>query len=129
MRLLAFVCGLVAFRGICPGQEIGPRMIRSLSGPSGKTIGPKFVLDEVRSRFIYPQDKNLVVYFEWLAPLGDHVLSAMWKGPDGRIQSLSPDIKVQTQTKELNAYWIFGLTPGMASGLWVAEVRLDGQPA
>ena len=32
-------------------------LVKSLSGPSGKSFGAKFVLDETRSRFIYPQDK------------------------------------------------------------------------
>jgi hypothetical protein len=30
-----------------------PRLLRSLSGPSGKTVGSEFVLDETRSRFVF----------------------------------------------------------------------------
>jgi hypothetical protein len=104
-------------------------LIKSLSGPSGKSIGAKFVLDETRSRFIYPQDKALIVFFEWQAPIGNHTLVASWKGPDGRVLSISPDVKVETKTADLNAYWEFIITPNSPSGIWTCEVRIDGEPA
>lgn len=47
-----------------------PRLIRSLSGPSGRVVGPKFVFDDTRNRFVFPQDKSLTVYFEWEAQPG-----------------------------------------------------------
>jgi len=33
-------------------------LVKSLSDPAGKSMVAKFVLDETRSRFIYPQDKS-----------------------------------------------------------------------
>jgi len=105
------------------------KLLRSLSGPSGKTVGSDFVLDETRSRFVYPADKSLVIYFEWEAPLGDHILTAIWKQPDGKIASISPDVKIQTGTPQLKCYWGFTLYPGMDNGVWTIEVRVDGQPA
>jgi hypothetical protein len=106
-----------------------PRLIRSLSGPSGKVVGSKFVFDETRSRFVYPQDQTLTIYFEWEAPAGDHVLSANWKQPDGRVVSISPDVKVQTQNSFLSCYWVFIVVPDYPDGIWTVDVRLDGQPA
>lgn len=105
------------------------RMIRSLSGPSGKVVGSKFVLDEVRSRFVYPQDSSLVVSFEFQAPKGDYILTAYWKDPQGRTFAISPDIKIQTVTKELNAYWIFMIDANKASGIWTVDIRINGEPA
>jgi len=105
------------------------KLLRSVSGPSGKTVGADFVLDEIRNRFVYPNDKSFVVYFEWEAPLGDHILTAVWKQPDGRVASISPDVKMQTNTSQLKAYWGFTLYPGMDNGVWTMEVRVDGQPA
>jgi Trypsin-like peptidase domain len=104
------------------------RLIRSLSGPSGKVVGAKFVFDETRSRFVFPQDKALTIFFEFEAPPGDHALSGIWKSPDGKTYSISQDVRIQTTTPELNAYWSFELYPSLPSGIWTLEVRVDGQP-
>ena len=105
------------------------RLIRSLSGPSGRTEGSNFVLTETRNRFVYPQDKSFVVYFEWDAPPGRHVLTAMWKQPDGRIASMSPDVTIDSKNRELKCYWTYLVASGMPNGVWTVEVRIDGQPA
>lgn len=119
----------LALMALYPLEAETFHLIKSLSGPSGKSIGAKFVLDETRSRFIYPQDKSLIVHFEWQAPLGNHTLVASWKGPDGRVLSISPDVKVETKTVDLSAYWEFIITPNSPSGIWTCEVRIDGEPA
>jgi S1-C subfamily serine protease len=103
-------------------------MVRSLSGPSGKVVGTKFVLDEVRSRFVYPQDNTLTVYFEFQAPKGDYVLTAYWKDPQGRIAGISPDLKIQTVDKNLNSYWVFMIDSNRPSGIWTVEIRINGAP-
>ena len=54
---------------------------------------------------------------------------ASWKGPDGSTLSISPDVKVETKTADLNAYWQFIITPNSPSGVWTCEVRIDGEPA
>lgn len=105
------------------------RMVRSQSGPSGKIVDNRFQFDEIRNRFVYPQDRFITVYFEWEGPAGDHVLSAYWKDPKGMVASISPDIKMQTKTAELHAYWIFEISPTFSSGIWTAEVRIDGEPS
>jgi hypothetical protein len=106
-----------------------PRILRSLSGPSGRTVDNEFVLDEIRNRFVYPSDNSLVIYFQWEASPGDHVLTGIWKQPDGRVASISPDVKIRTSTTALNCYWIFSLSPGLSNGIWSLEVRVDGTPA
>ena len=73
-------------------QRASVKLIRSLSGPSGKGVGSKFVFDETRSRFAFPQDKALSIFFEVEAPPGDHALTGFWKGPDGKVVSISQDI-------------------------------------
>lgn len=57
------------------------QLVKSPAGPSGKVSGDKFVFDETRSRFVFLQDKSLIAYFEWKAPIGTHTLVAYWKGP------------------------------------------------
>jgi hypothetical protein len=125
LSLLLAVCLLNAAQS----RVEAPRLIRSLSGPSGRVAGSKFIFDETRNRFVYPQDKTLTVYFEWEAPPGLHVLTASWRQPDGRINSISSDVKIETQTTSLNCYWIFTLTPGLPNGVWTLEATIDGQPA
>jgi len=107
----------------------GPRLIRSLSGPSGKVIGTTFVFDETRTRFVFPPDRSLIVLFEWETSPGLHVLTGIWKQPHGRIAQISPDVKVETQTKSITCYWTFNLVKGMENGVWTLEVRMDGAPA
>lgn len=111
-----------------PPSSAGLRLVRSLSGPSGKLIGTLYVLDENRNRFVSPQDRALVIYFEWQAPAGDHTITGIWKDPSGKVAHISPDIRMQTPTDELKAYWAFEIYPGFASGIWTLETRVDGQP-
>jgi hypothetical protein len=106
----------------------GIKMIRSLSGPSGKVVGSKFVLDEIRNRFVYPQDNSLTVYFECVAPKADYILTAYWKDPQGKTVAISPDLKMQTVNEDLNSYWIFMIDPNRASGIWSVEIRINGEP-
>src|ERR1041385_7652564 len=127
MRKVSLLLSLTFLVPFVPAQA--PRLIRSLSGPSGVVDGAKFVFDETRMRFVYPQDKSLTVYFEWESVPGPHSLNAVWKDPSGKAVTLSPEVKVNAPTKELNCYWIFHLIPGLVNGVWTVEVRVDGQPA
>jgi hypothetical protein len=119
---------LLATLTVAEAQPTPLRLVRSLSGPSGKVVGAKFIFDETRSRFVFPQDKALTIFFEFEAPPGDHTLSGIWKSPDGKTYSISQDVRIQTTTPELNAYWSFELYPSLTSGIWTLEVRVDGQP-
>jgi S1-C subfamily serine protease len=124
--LLPLMFSLQAFSYASDSHSI--QMIRAQSGPSGKVVGAEFVLDEVRNRFIYPQDNYLTVYFEFEAPAGEYALTAFWKDPKGVTVAISPDIRIQTIGKHLNAYWVFMIDANRASGVWTVEVRIDGQP-
>jgi hypothetical protein len=104
------------------------RLIRSQSGPSGTVVRSKFILDEIRNRFVYPEDKSLTVYFECIAPKGNHVLTAYWKDPQGRVAVISPDLKMEIPANELNSYWVFMLDATKPSGIWTVELRVNGQP-
>jgi hypothetical protein len=128
VRFVGLSCAVCLLHAAPSGVD-APQLIRSLSGPAGRVAGPKFIFDEIRNRFVYPQDKNLTVYFEWEAPPGLHVLTGSWRQPDGRIASISSDVKVETKSNLLNCYWIFTITPDLPNGIWTLEVRIDGRPA
>src|ERR1700722_10198915 len=74
-------------------------------------------------------DKSFMVYFEWDGPPGAHVLSGLWKAPDGRVVQVSPDVKIESKTTELTCYWTYTIDPQTMPGVWSLEVRIDGQPA
>jgi hypothetical protein len=115
---------------ICPAAGAQTfHLQKSLTGPSGKVVGPNFVFDETRSRFLYPNEKSLIVYFEWQAPLGDHTLVASWKGPDGRTLFISPDVKIENKAPIMASYWEFLIPPNPPAGIWTCEIKIDGEPA
>src|SRR5437899_170480 len=98
---------IVAFAATSASRAEDFRLVRSVSGPSGRVEGSRFVFDENRTRFIHPRDKSFIVYFEWEAPPGTYTLSGLWKEPDGRTGSISPDVRIVTNSKELNSYWTY----------------------
>ena len=104
------------------------RMIKALSGPSGKVDGSKFVFNEVRSNFEYPRDKEIIVYFEWAGAPGTHHLSGIWKDPSGRSVQIS-DIELEAKKEEFAAYWAFTVVEDMMPGVWELQVRINGIPA
>ncbi len=106
-----------------------PKLLRSLSGPSGTIVGSHLEIADPRTRFVFPQDKSLTVYFEWEVAPGSHTLSAIWKQPDGKVVSISPDVKMVSAGPSMNCYWIFTLEDGLPNGVWTVEIRMDGQPA
>ena len=110
-------------------QSDSPQFVRSVSGPSGKVVGSNFAIDESRNRFVYPSDSSFVVLFEWKVKPGDYTLTALLQQPDGRIASISPDVKIQTQTNVLRCYWTYLVEPSMSNGIWAIQVRINGQPA
>jgi S1-C subfamily serine protease len=83
----------------------------------------------VRDRFVIPQDKSFIVFFEWTGSPGAHVLTGVWRAPNGQVDSISPDVKIESTTSDLSSYWTYILNPEMASGIWAFDVRIDGQPA
>jgi S1-C subfamily serine protease len=129
MRLIAKLVAVLTLAAAAAASAEDFRLVRSLSGPSGKVDGSRFVFDDVRSRFVYPQDKSFIVYFEWEGPLGTHVLTGLWRRPDGRVDSISPEVKIESKTKDLSCYWTYELAPNMMAGVWALEVRIDGQPS
>lgn len=129
MRLIVRLVAVLSLAAVAASSAEEFRLVRSVSGPAGKVDGSKFVFDDVRSRFVYPQDKSFIVYFEWEGPLGTHVLTGLWRRPDGRVDSISPDIKIESRTKDLSCYWTYELGSEMMPGVWALEVRIDGQPS
>lgn len=133
-RFMQFIRSLTVVICLAVCSELGAfqspvRMVRSLSGTSGRVEGAKFVFERTSNKFSYPQEKTLIVYFEFQGTPGVHQLTAIWKHPDGSVNSISEDVKLETKSQEFASYWEFAVRPDMPSGFWEVQVRVDGQPA
>jgi hypothetical protein len=97
-----------------------------VSGSKGIQQGGRYVIQDPRSAFYLPEDKTVIVYFEWDGPLGKHHLEGYWKNPEGKAVVIS-DFNYENREKRFGGYWSLNLTEGTASGLWTLEARVDGE--
>jgi S1-C subfamily serine protease len=125
MRQNLFPCLLLA-SSLAFAQP--PQLVRSIVGPLGVLEGDTYTIPQPRSKFTYPTDRQVVIYFEWDAPPAKYQLAGVWKRPDGKLASIS-DIAMETHTRKLQAYWTFDLSAGMPGGVWQLDVRINGLPA
>lgn len=111
-------------------EAAGPRfrVVRSVAGSRGHQDGSLYVVEDSRTDFFLPEDKQVIVYFEWNGPTGPHHLEGHWKTPEGKIASLA-DFKYEAKTRRFGAYWTFLLTETMAPGLWTLDALIDGESA
>jgi len=109
-------------------QASGPtfRAIRSISGSKGAVQGNRYVLEDPRTIFYLPQDKQVIVYFEWEGPTGLHKFEGYWKNPDAKVNAIS-DFSFEAKDKRFGAYWTLTLSDTMQTGLWTLEARVDGE--
>jgi len=113
------------------GVEMGAprfRALRSISGTKGLQQGGRFVMEDPRTVFYIPEDKQVIVYFEWEGPLGPHVFEGLWKNPEGKVAAIS-EFKYEAKDKQFGGYWSLVLTATMPTGLWSLEARIDGEVA
>lgn len=114
---------------ICAFAQDSPfTVLKQLSAKGGYPRGDQFVAEEERSSFTLPQDKEMVVFFQWAGPVGKHTLEGAWRAPDGRIVEVSP-IELETVRSPFAAFWRYILNANMAAGDWILEVKIDGKPA
>src|SRR5213082_443564 len=58
------------------------RVVRSVSGTRGSQQGGLYVIEDPRSTFYVPADKQVIVYFDWEGPRGKHHFEGVWKNPE-----------------------------------------------
>ena len=99
------------------GVEAGEpkfRLIRSLAGSKGGDQAGKFIMEDPRTVFYFPEDQQVIVYFEWEGPLGPHHLEGRWKNPEGKVVVLS-DFKYEAKQRRFGAFWTLMLSENIAS--------------
>src|SRR5574337_1279729 len=80
-----------------PGQITGGvqaaepkfRLVRSVSGSKGAQQGGRYVIQDPRTVFYIPEDRQVIVYFEWEGPIGLHRFEGLWKNPESKVAVLS----------------------------------------
>src|SRR5882672_32218 len=69
----------------------GPRvkMVRSVACTKGEPRGAAFVMSDPRTTLFVPDDRQVIIYFEWAAPRGTHHCEGTLRGPPGRLAVMS----------------------------------------
>jgi S1-C subfamily serine protease len=111
-------------------QASGPRtkLVRSVAGSKGASQGNSFVMADPRTTFYVPDDRQVIVYFEWEAPRGTHHCEGTLRGPNGQLAEMSSFDYPATEPK-FGGYWTFPLFENTSAGLWTFESRVDGESA
>lgn len=139
-KQIAKMFAIVVFLSLTPGtacaqqaggvQATGPkvRMVRSVAGSKGDSHGSSFVMADPRTTFYVPDDKQVIVYFEWDAAAGTHHCEGTLRGPNGQLAVMSSFDYPATQTK-FGGFWTFPLTENTPAGVWTFESHVDGESA
>ncbi len=103
-------------------------VVKSLVGAKEKAEGMKFVVEDRRTTFHLPRDKQVVVYFEWEGPPGAHHFQGTWIEPTGKIEGTST-FEYVTPISHFSGYWVLRLNNTVPRGLWALQAQIDGKPA
>jgi hypothetical protein len=116
--------------GTSPTQAQTPqfRVVRSITGSKGEPHDNDLTITDPRSVFHLPEDKQVIVFFEWEGPTGLHHFQGTWRSPDGKASSVS-DFQYVAQETHFRGYWTLTLTENIPTGLWALEATIDGYPA
>jgi hypothetical protein len=113
--------------GITPGGS-QVHLVRSVVGAKGEERNGSYVMTEPRSTFYVPEDRELIVYFEWEGAKGTHHCEGSVRGPGGQFATMTSFDYVATQAR-FAGYWKVPLAESSPSGNWIFESRVDGEVA
>ena len=134
--ILGLVLSFIASAAVHSTQQAvgvpasGPRvkMVRSVAGTKGDTRGDSFVMADPRTTFFVPDDRHVIVYFEWEAPRGTHHCEGTLRGPNGQLAVMSSFDYPATQTR-FGGFWTIPLLENTTAGMWTFESHVDGESA
>jgi S1-C subfamily serine protease len=114
--------------GGVPASGPSVKMVRSVAGTKGDPRGGSFVMADPRTTFFVPDDRQVIVYFEWEAPRGTHHCEGTLRGPKGQLSVMSSFDYPATQTR-FGGFWTVPLLENTTAGVWTFESHVDGEPA
>lgn len=133
---MASALAILSLAPSAPGQNqaptsdrvMAPRVIRSVSGSKGMTQGTHFLMEDPRTVFQVPGDRQVIVAFEWEGTTGLHHLVGSWRNPEGKIVSTA-ELDYNATTSQFSCFWSLTFPDDVTAGLWALEVQMDNQPA
>ncbi len=130
--LIAMSTGsLAAQQATGAGTQTGTtrvKLLRTASGTKTSTEAGRLVIEDPRTVFYVPDDKQIVFYFEWDGSPGTHRLEGTWLDPSGKVATVSA-FDYDAKERRFAGQWSLPIGPGHAPGTWTFEVRLDGEAA
>lgn len=105
------------------------RLIRSISGSKGHEQGGRYVMDDPRTVFRVPDDRQVLVYVEWegaTGAAGQHEFEGQWKNPAGKLVAVS-DFKLEVRERRCSGYFTLLLSETTETGVWTLEARVDNE--
>src|SRR5580658_4069650 len=114
--------------GGVPASGPSVKMVRSVAGTRGGQRGGSFVMADPRTTFFVPDDRQVIVYFEWEGPRGTHHCEGTLRGPNGQLAVMSSFDYPATQLR-FEGFWTIPLLENTTAGLWTFESRVDGESA
>jgi hypothetical protein len=102
-------------------------LVRSLSGSKGTQEGNRFLIEDPRVVFQAGTDRQVMVLFEWQGPPGRHRCEGRWKDPTGNVVFSSAS-EVEAPGPRFGVYWGLSIPDSVATGTWVLEAVVDGEP-
>src|SRR5580700_928449 len=112
--------------GGVPASGPSVKMVRSVAGTRGAQRGGSFVMADPRTTFFVPDDRQVIVYFEWEGPRGTHHCEGTVRGPNGQLAVMSSFDYPATQTR-FGGFWTMPLLESTSAGAWTFESRVDGE--
>jgi hypothetical protein len=85
-------------------------------------------MTDQRTTFYVPDDREVIVFFEWQGPKGKHHCEANARGPQGAFTVMSSFDYDSTQPR-FGGHWKMPLSDSTPEGDWVLASKVDGQEA
>lgn len=104
------------------------RVVRSVSGTKISEQVGRYVVEDPRTVFYAPDDRQVVVYFTWEGPAGKHHFEGLWKDPAGKI-AMSSEFDYHSNEPRFGGYFRMLLGDAPATGMWTLEARINGETA
>jgi Trypsin-like peptidase domain len=101
------------------------RVVKTVSGTRGVQKGSLYEIQDPRTVFSLPADRQVVVSFEWEGAPGRYHFEGWWKDPTGAVVLRAP-IDYEAVSRRFGIYWTLALPETVATGLWALEVHVGG---
>jgi Trypsin-like peptidase domain len=102
------------------------RLTRSISGSKGYEQTGRYIVDDPRTVFKVPDDRQVLVYLEWEGVAGLHEFEGRWKNPAGKLVAVS-DFKLEVRGRTCSGFFTLLLSETSELGLWTLEAVVDGE--